>query len=224
MAAEIRSGRATPFQAIYSWLLARVGQNLDVLPGEEFRVALREAQALNAQVVLGDRPLTVTLARVWAALSLWEKFKLSGQLLWTGLSLLDREDMKAEIERMKVGWLGWEGWEGRLVEAVWLGPIDRHGRGLPRLESRWRLRAGRPRAALGCAAAEQILVLPPLPRPAQESDALTEAIKELGKDFPSLIRPLLTERDECVGGRLGCWPPLGRRQECAQGLRAPQLS
>ena len=98
------------------------------------------------QVVLGDRPLTVTLARVWAALSFWEKIKLSASLLWTGkrsraaqpgaalhaaapctpcvstnfactpaherlrgscglsagLQMLDSEDMKKEIERMKV--------------------------------------------------------------------------------------------------------------------------
>jgi pheromone shutdown protein TraB len=29
--AEIRSGRATPFQATYGWLLARVGDGLDVM-------------------------------------------------------------------------------------------------------------------------------------------------------------------------------------------------
>lgn len=127
---EIRRGRATPFQGIYSWLLAKVGKNLEVMPGEEFRVALREAHAVGAQVVLGDRPLTVTLARVWHALSLWEKVKLTTSLLWTGLSQLDSEDMKKEIERMK------------------------------------------------------------------ESDVLTEAIREFGKEFPSLIRPLLSERDE----------------------------
>jgi pheromone shutdown protein TraB len=38
------------------------------------------------------------------------------------------------------------------------------------------------------------LFLRPPPR-AQESDALTEAILEFGKEFPSLIMPLLTERD-----------------------------
>lgn len=36
-------------------------------------------------MVLGDREVTVTLARVWHALSLWEKLKLTGTLLWTGL-------------------------------------------------------------------------------------------------------------------------------------------
>lgn len=103
---DIRTGRGTPFQAIYSWcgvavcsavlcsavqccavlrcaevsavsecqqssahrmstvlqftavllccallcrLLAKVARNLDVMPGEEFRVALREAHAIGAQ-------------------------------------------------------------------------------------------------------------------------------------------------------------------------------
>jgi len=127
---EIRSGRATPFQAIYSWLLARVGNGLDVMPGEEFRVAVQEAQAVGASVVLGDRPLNITLSRVWYALSSWEKIKLSFSLLWTGLSMLDKDEMLAEIERMK------------------------------------------------------------------ETDVLTEAILEFSKEFPSLMGPLLTERDE----------------------------
>jgi pheromone shutdown protein TraB len=56
-----------------------------IAQGEEFRVALREAHAIGAQVVLGDRLLSITLARVWAALGMWEKVKLTGSLLWTGL-------------------------------------------------------------------------------------------------------------------------------------------
>ena len=66
------------------------------MPGEEFRVALQEAHAGGAQVVLGDRPLTITLARVWHALGLWEKVKLTGSLLWTGLRWVG------------VGCLGWK--------------------------------------------------------------------------------------------------------------------
>ena len=62
--AEVRAGRATPFQAVYSWLLARVSQSLEVMPGEEFRAALGAAQRVGAQVVLGDRPVSVTLARL----------------------------------------------------------------------------------------------------------------------------------------------------------------
>lgn len=127
--AEVRAGRATPFQAVYSWLLARVSQSLEVMPGEEFRAALGAAQRVGAQVVLGDRPVSVTLARLWEALSGWEKARLIGHLLWTGTSLLEADSLRAEIEALK------------------------------------------------------------------ETDALTEAIREFGKTFPGLIRPLLTERD-----------------------------
>jgi len=107
-----------------------VGNDLDVSPGEEFRVAVNEARKIGARVVLGDRPLNITLSRVWSALSLWEKCRLLGTLVWTGMSMLDSEEMKNEIERMK------------------------------------------------------------------DSDVLTEAIKEVGKDFPSLLGPLITERDQ----------------------------
>lgn len=127
---EIRSGRTSAFQGIYSWLLARVGHGLDVSPGEEFRVAANEAKKNGAIIVLGDRPLSITLSRLWDALSLWEKCRLLVTLLWTGLSMLDSEEMRSEIEKMK------------------------------------------------------------------DSDVLTEAIKEVGKDFPSLLGPLITERDQ----------------------------
>jgi pheromone shutdown protein TraB len=128
--AEIRSGRTSAFQGIYSWLLARVGNDLDVSPGEEFRIAVKEAQKIGACVVLGDRPLSITLSRLWSALSLWEKCRLLGTLVWTGMSMLDSDEMRSEIEKMK------------------------------------------------------------------DSDVLTEAIKEVGKDFPSLLGPLITERDQ----------------------------
>lgn len=95
---------------MYGWLLARVGADLDVMPGEEFRVALAAARAVGAQVVLGDRPLNITLARVWGALSTWEKARLSGSLLWTGLSMLDTEEMRQEIERMKASFFFFCAW------------------------------------------------------------------------------------------------------------------
>ena len=128
--AEIKAGRVTPFQGIYSWLLVRVGRDLDVPPGEEFRVAVKEAKAIGACVVLGDRPLSITLSRLWSSLSFLEKCRLLGTLLWSGLTMLDADELKKEIEKMK------------------------------------------------------------------ETDVLTEAIREVGKDFPSLLGPLITERDQ----------------------------
>ena len=35
--AEIQHGKVTAFQAIYSWLLAKVGSGLECAPGEERR-------------------------------------------------------------------------------------------------------------------------------------------------------------------------------------------
>lgn len=49
--ADIRSGKATPFQAIYAWLLSKVASNLEIMPGEEFRAALRAAGGIGAQVL-----------------------------------------------------------------------------------------------------------------------------------------------------------------------------
>lgn len=52
--------------------------------GQEFRVALENAKAVGARYVLGDRPISITMARMWAALSRWEKARLLASLLWTG--------------------------------------------------------------------------------------------------------------------------------------------
>lgn len=47
---EVRAGRSTPFQAIYGWLLSTISKSLEVMPGEEFRVALKAANRVGAQV------------------------------------------------------------------------------------------------------------------------------------------------------------------------------
>jgi pheromone shutdown protein TraB len=78
-------------------------------------VALREAHAIGAHVVLGDRSLAVTLARVWHALSLWEKFKLTGTLLWTGLRCVPRAAVVIFLGGVRGRWGGARVWRGRLV-------------------------------------------------------------------------------------------------------------
>lgn len=55
------------------------------------------------QVALGDRPMSITLARVWSALSAWDKTRILGSLLYMGLRPMDSESMRTEIESMKVG-------------------------------------------------------------------------------------------------------------------------
>jgi len=80
---------------------------------------------LGARIVLGDRPIEITLKRTWASLSTWEKLKLGYVLLTESWSEITEED----VERIK------------------------------------------------------------------NSDVITELVKELGQHFPSLMEPIIAERD-----------------------------
>lgn len=99
--AEYRAGHVGIFQALYGWFLGQAADQLEVLPGEEFRVAVEEARKINAKVVLGDRPLQVTLARLWARLSAWDRVCLVVQLLFQGLKMPDKEELQQMLEEMK---------------------------------------------------------------------------------------------------------------------------
>ncbi len=57
-------------------LLSQIG----VRSGEEFRAARRAAEGCDAQLVLGDRPIEVTLRRAWDALSLRQRWRLGRRL------------------------------------------------------------------------------------------------------------------------------------------------
>ena len=57
---------------------------------------------IGAKVMLGDRPVRVTLARCWASLSRWSRMRFIFSLLWGGLTM-GGEDLKAQVEDMKVG-------------------------------------------------------------------------------------------------------------------------
>ena len=56
---------------------------------------------MGAKVVLGDRPVHVTIARLWAALSLYQKTKFIWQMLVTGL-LPDSKEISETVESLKV--------------------------------------------------------------------------------------------------------------------------
>lgn len=66
-------------------LLSRVAKQtagtLGVRGGGEFLSARRAAEAVGAQVVLGDRPIEITLQRAWDALPWGQRLKLCSQLL-----------------------------------------------------------------------------------------------------------------------------------------------
>lgn len=67
--------------------------------GDEFRAARIAAEEVGAQIVLGDRPIEITLQRAWTSLTLTEKLKLIGSLfrgITSKSSVLSENNIKDE--------------------------------------------------------------------------------------------------------------------------------
>jgi len=85
------------FPALLSYFYSGIKDKLKITPGAEFKAAFDEARKLQATVVLGDRPVEITLKRTWANLSFYEKLKFIYTLLKES-----RIDIKEEdIENLK---------------------------------------------------------------------------------------------------------------------------
>ncbi len=84
---------------VMSSIQRRMGERLDVKPGDEMRVAIQEAEAAGIEIALIDRPVQITLQRAWKSLGSWEKTKF----LFSSLtSILSMEDIgEEEIEKLK---------------------------------------------------------------------------------------------------------------------------
>lgn len=88
------------FGILYSWFLAKVASKLEVLPGAEFRVAYEEAMKYGGKVILGDRPVQITLRRTWAKMPLWHKTKLMYSLLFQAVFLPSPENLAKTLKEM----------------------------------------------------------------------------------------------------------------------------
>uniref|UniRef100_A0A803M841 TraB family protein n=1 Tax=Chenopodium quinoa TaxID=63459 RepID=A0A803M841_CHEQI len=88
------------FGILYGWFLAKVADKLEVLPGSEFRVAFEEAMKLGSKVVLGDRPVQVTLRRTWSKMPLWHKIKLVYSFLFQAVFLPGPDDINRMLKEM----------------------------------------------------------------------------------------------------------------------------
>ncbi|KAH7533033.1 hypothetical protein FEM48_Zijuj04G0086600 [Ziziphus jujuba var. spinosa] len=84
------------FGILYSWFLAK----LEVFPGSEFRVAYEEAVKYGGKVILGDRPVQITIGRTWAKMPLWHKIKLLYSLLFQAVFLPSTEDLNKMLKEM----------------------------------------------------------------------------------------------------------------------------
>uniref|UniRef100_M4EP88 TraB family protein n=1 Tax=Brassica campestris TaxID=3711 RepID=M4EP88_BRACM len=76
------------------------GCQLEVLPGAEFRVAYEEALKYGGKVILGDRPVQITLKRTWAKMPLWHKVKFLYSLLFQAVFLPSAEELDKMLKEM----------------------------------------------------------------------------------------------------------------------------
>ncbi|KAG9159928.1 hypothetical protein Leryth_005670 [Lithospermum erythrorhizon] len=88
------------FGILYSWFLAKVASKLEVFPGAEFRMAYEEAIKYGGKVILGDRPVQITLRRTWGKMPLWHKTKLVSSLLFQAVSLPSPESLTKMLKEM----------------------------------------------------------------------------------------------------------------------------
>mgnify|MGYP003389045154 FL=1 len=77
----------------------RLGSQLGVKPGAEMMAAAQASERVNAELVLADRDVKITLQRTWRWMPFWGRMKVLSQLL---ASLFIREEIsKEEIEKLK---------------------------------------------------------------------------------------------------------------------------
>lgn len=92
------------------WLLAsvvlaafqrRIGSSLGTLPGQEMLAAVTEAEARGLSVSLIDRPVDVTLRRVWQKTGFWGRNRLLALMFALAF---DRNSLKEDdVERLRQG-------------------------------------------------------------------------------------------------------------------------
>lgn len=86
-------------QLMLSSFYHRLGDKLGVEPGAEMLEGIKVAAEIDAELMLADRDIEITLKRVWGSLSFWYKMKMMFHFLCT---LLDNEKIDEEtIEKMK---------------------------------------------------------------------------------------------------------------------------
>lgn len=84
---------------ILSAFQKRLARQLGLNPGQEMIEAIKAAQENNINLVLADRDIQITFARIWKKLGFFGKFKLLFMLL---LSIFSQEDIsEEEIEKLK---------------------------------------------------------------------------------------------------------------------------
>jgi len=84
--------------ALSTVLLTKVqsdyASKLNITIGAEFREAVQCAKVFRSRVILGDRPMKLTLLRAWESLNFWGKSKLIAGLIWSSLRQPSEKELK----------------------------------------------------------------------------------------------------------------------------------
>lgn len=92
--------KANTFGILYSWFLSKIADKLETTPGSEFRVAYEEGRSCGAKIILGDRPLQITLQRTWGKMSLWHRAKFVFFTVFQAVFLPSAEELNEMLEEM----------------------------------------------------------------------------------------------------------------------------
>ena len=102
MLRQYQSGKANPLHLVLAWFSAAAAAEFGTEVGAEFRAAADAARGIGAKLVLGDRALAATVARVWAAVSTWHRLCLVPAVVGGVVQLgISGEDMELEMENLK---------------------------------------------------------------------------------------------------------------------------
>jgi pheromone shutdown-related protein TraB len=91
------NGASGLLYALLGAMYKSVTQQLKITPGLEFRRAYQEGLKIGSKIILGDRPVEITLKRTWAALSFTEKIRFMFHIIKESSFTITAED----IEKMK---------------------------------------------------------------------------------------------------------------------------
>lgn len=97
----IREGKALLLLAnlVLSAFQKRIGEKLGIKPGAEMLEATKKAEEVNAEIILADRDVQITLKKTWRSLKFKEKMTVLSHLI---MSVFVSEEITGdEVEKMK---------------------------------------------------------------------------------------------------------------------------
>jgi pheromone shutdown protein TraB len=115
----LKRGQFTLFEVLYWYLSSRAASKLKVEVGEEFIASNEEAQRVlkafscyfpvlfifiikvNAAVILGDRPVQITITRLWCGLTMMQKSRIVIEFIMSALWFQSSDELSESLNNMR---------------------------------------------------------------------------------------------------------------------------